>query len=206
MSVGIIVAFISAAISIIAIIVSLRTAQQQQHLSRQLAEEEHALLFEQVRTQRDSDIICWTKDCVDLLSECESFVMSYSRIDLQGEIRDRYNVLRHRLSALIDQGRMFFPNQEPDGKGGHKPAAYRGFRQLILTVLVRIYERLADFAAIEGEADRHQLRDSLMALRRLFVSEAQLAINPRRFMALKDMNELKQKKGIEIQHLDHEES
>ncbi len=205
MTIGIVVALVSTVISIIAIIVSLRTAQQQQELSRQLAEEEHALLFEQVRTQRDSGIIGWTKECVDVLSECESFVICYSPTDLQGEVRDRYNALYHRLSALIDQGRMFFPNQEPDGKGGDKPAAYRGYRQLILTVLVRAYDRLADFTGTTSEAERQQLRQSLMALRRLFVSEAQLAINPRRFMALKDMNELKQKKGIEIQHLDHEE-
>lgn len=45
------------------------------------------------------------------------------------------------LSALIEQGRFFFPNVPSEiNYGAHKPLAYRGYRNLVLEMLVAIYQ------------------------------------------------------------------
>lgn len=45
-----------------------------------------------------------------------------------------------RLSALIEQGRFFFPNiKTEEGYGKDKPPAYRGYRNLALDMLVASY-------------------------------------------------------------------
>lgn len=50
------------------------------------------------------------------------------------------NVELARLSALIEQGRFFFPNiDRDDGFGDDKPPAYRGYRNLALDFLVAYY-------------------------------------------------------------------
>lgn len=43
------------------------------------------------------------------------------------------------LSALIEQGRFFFPNIIEDEYGAGKPLAYRGYRSIVLKLLVEIY-------------------------------------------------------------------
>ena len=50
-----------------------------------------------------------------------------------------------RLSALIEQGRFFFPNIDRlDGYGRDKPPAYRGYRNLALDFLVASYKLFND--------------------------------------------------------------
>ena len=62
---------------------------------------------EQARMQRDSDIIAWAGEVSDLLSEMGEF--SIATGDVSAQIARRHE-LRHRLSAKIDLGRLFFPN------------------------------------------------------------------------------------------------
>lgn len=201
MSISVMLASASALVSLVAVAVSLKTAADQRKLARQLAEEEHRLLFEQVRTQRDNDIIEWTSRCVSILAEIESEVAFSGTCNKNTDEQSRLRELCHRLSALIDQGRMYFPNHAPHAKGGEKPPAYQGHRQVILTVLVRVYDKVAKFDARSGENAREQTVNSIGKYRRRFVSEAQLAINPRRYIALKEMNDLKAGKGLELQEL-----
>lgn len=206
LNIGTVVAVVSAFASLIAIVVSLRTARDQRELSRHLAEEEHLLLFEQVRMQRDSDVIRWTKECIQVLSACEAFVDFSGTAGWSSGQQERYEELCLRLSALIDEGRLFFPNQEPESKGAKKPGAYKGERQLILTVLVRVYDLFKKADGWEDAGKRREAVTSINQLRRLYVSEAQIAIDPRRYIALKEMNELKRKRGFEEQVTSGEES
>jgi len=201
MSIGVIVASLSAVVSLIAVIVALKTARDQRKLSENLAREEHRLLFEQVRMARDTDVIRWSSNCLGVLSEIESEVAfsgtsNNNSCDYSGLRR-----LCHRLSALIDQGRMYFPNQAPEAKGGDKPPAYQGYRQIILTVLVRIYDDVSKFDAASPPAEQQKIRDRIAKYRRRYVSEAQLAIDPRRYIALKEMNDVKAEMGLQEQEL-----
>ena len=65
----------------------------------------------------------------------------FLRLRLAGETSS--NDLRSgelaRLSALIEQGRFFFPNIIIDDFGNEKPPAYRGYRNLALDMLVASY-------------------------------------------------------------------
>src|SRR5262245_26397014 len=176
---------LAAFLALIALMISVRTARGQQRLSERLAKEQAQLLFEQVRMQRDSDILRWTQDCVCVLSQAESVFEKYAPTDITPEARQELHALHHRLSALIDHGRLFFPNSNPDKKGIDKPAAYQGFRQRILSRLVSAYGIVAKFERLQSEAHRKERLGRLNDLRRQFVSEAQLAIDPRRYIALK---------------------
>ena len=190
---------VAAFLALIALIVSVRTSRAQQRLSQDLAKEQSQLLFEQVRMQRDSDVLAWTQECVQVLAECEAFFESSGPAGLTADSREQLRTLRHRLSALIDCGRMFFPNHAPDKKGADNPAAYQGFRQRILSRLVSAYTVVSKFEKLKSDEPRLERLARLNALRRMFVSEAQLAIDPRRFIALKEMNEIRTQQGLEIQ-------
>jgi hypothetical protein len=190
---------VAAFLALIALIVSVRTARAQQQLTQDLAKEQGQLMFEQVRMQRDSDILRWTHDCVEVLARCEAYFESATPATQTAEARDELRGLRHRLSALIDCGRLFFPNHEPGKKGAENPAAYQGFRQRILSRLVAAYNVVSKFERLKSDEHRLERLARLNALRRMFVSEAQLAIDPRRFIALREMNEIRLQQGIELQ-------
>ncbi len=62
------------------------------------------------------------------------------RIKHSGVKTDEILDLLARLSALIEQGRFFFPNiDKEDFFGKEKPPAYRGYRNLALDFLVASY-------------------------------------------------------------------
>jgi hypothetical protein len=189
-----IAAVLSAIVAVVAVVVSARTSRKQQLLQ-----------FEQVRLQRDADVNRWAQACIELLASCESFVAVFDPTQRDRELNEQYRVMRYRLSALIDQGRLFFPNELPDSKGAHKPEAYRGVRQRILNMLVLAYEVFARYDDLPSDGERGHLATEIGEFRRHFVSEAQVAIDPRRFIELKEMNELKKEKGLEIQKPDGQE-
>lgn len=189
---------LAAILAVIALMISISTARAQQRLATSISREEQAMLFEQVRNQRDSDVIRWTEACVHGLAEIESFVAHTPASDSSA----RKHQLLSRLSALIDHGRLFFPNDQPESKGADKPAAYQGVRQMILTVLVSAYNVLAREETLASDAERAKACAELMELRRAFVSEAQLAIDPRRFIALKEMNAIRVGRGLSPQKIE----
>lgn len=183
---------LAAILAVIALMISISTSRAQQRLAERISGEEQAMLFEQVRNQRDSDIIRWTEACVHCLAEIESLIAHPP----SASVDDKKQSLLARLSALIDHGRLFFPNDQPDKKGAEKPAAYQGFRQKILTVLVSAYNVLAREESLANDGARATACAELTELRRAFVSEAQLAIDPRRFIALKEMNAIRAIRGL----------
>ena len=179
--------------------VSERLAKDQTALNERLAHEHSALLFEQVRMQRDSDVLRWSERCIAVLSEADTFVASDGAHSFEDAAAGRLAGLMARLSALIDEGRLYFPNETPARQGVEKPEAYRGFRQRILSVLIRAYDELTKASGARGNGDRSVRRGMLIDLRRQFVSEAQVAIDPRRFIALKELNELRIERGLRVQ-------
>ncbi|WP_140413384.1 hypothetical protein [Pandoraea sp. PE-S2T-3] len=86
---------------------------------------------------------------------------------------DKKNAVLVRLSALIDTGRWFFPNQWSDDYGTHKESAYRGIRQPVLDCAVDAYEVLRD-AEVGSDA-----KARIVTAQREFVSHIQTVLNPR---------------------------
>lgn len=79
--------------------------------------------------------------------------------------------LLSEISAAIDTGRWYFPNQSHTEMGLHKQPAYRGARQPILDQLVGAYNALSKLTGRE----RYQ---RLVEFQRCFVSEVQLVLDP----------------------------
>jgi len=79
------------------------------------------------------DLLKWHAEVIETLSRMKALA-------IMGDVEHlpRY---REHLSALIEQGRFFFPNiDRGDGFGLQKPPAYRGYRNLALDFLVALYE------------------------------------------------------------------
>lgn len=111
----------------------------------------------------------------DEASECISRAMHATRLQPAEQSKELYEVM-YRLSSLIDRGRWFFPNQWSDEIGLQKEPAYRGLRQSVLDHLVEAYDLVK--AMDENKAEVNP--SALVHQQRLFVSEVQRVLNPRR--------------------------
>ncbi|MEO0618074.1 MAG: hypothetical protein AAFZ01_02215 [Pseudomonadota bacterium] len=164
---------LAALLSVIALGLSLWVFFRQQRLSRW-----------QLRLHREDHVIAWVQNCIAILAEVEERASGHGHTDGALLQQDDYISLRSRLSFLIDEGRLYFPNHKSLTHGRHKHSAFQGHRQKILDPLVSFYEAMAALQAGDtgGEArDNVPGLASLNDLRRTFVSEAQRAIDPRKF-------------------------
>lgn len=196
---------LAAFFALAALIFSLKTAREQQSMSERIASEHQALQIEQLRMQRDSDILRWTERCIECLSDADVFASGLAGSAADFYADQRLAAIQMRLSALIDQGRMYFPNQAPESKGQEKPPAYQGERQRILSMLVHAHFALDGLKATHDPAKCMEVCQELLDLRRHFVSEAQIAIDPRRYVALKEMNQRRTEFGMKPQTPDEKE-
>ncbi|MGE0829273.1 MAG: hypothetical protein AB7O04_07980 [Hyphomonadaceae bacterium] len=136
------------------------------------------LQSETLKAEMDRDILGWTQETIDALSEGVWLARAHMAAQNRAELSDQISRLSWRLSALADRGRVFFPNIAPETHGQDKPGAFQGYRPPILdAVLFALYqvEQLTPTAQSTDAAMRF-----LQECRRLFVSEAQQALDPRR--------------------------
>lgn len=123
------------------------------------------------------DLRSWASEAIDVLAEesytCRAGDPSPSEDETLCLLR-----CRHRLSALIDRGRLLLPNERADEYGGYKAGAYRGLRHPALDALV------ASDLVLEGTLPLHAFPDrkaALTGLRREFVSAIQAIIDPQSY-------------------------
>ncbi|WP_353215153.1 hypothetical protein [Salinisphaera hydrothermalis] len=109
----------------------------------------------------------WGQDVIHVLTEA-CYVLDNP--DMSGDSRNR---LCERLSALVDIGRFYLPNQGPMSHGAHKPAAYRGYRHRALDPLVAA-TRVLNLGLPNGPDEAKVMRE----LRREFVSALFLILGP----------------------------
>jgi hypothetical protein len=95
-----------------------------------------------------------------------------------GEFFKTRHDLRSQLSALIDRGRWFLPNDSPEDYGATKPAAFRGVRHGALDALVSCL-RILEALNYKEKACNPQSRDAAVEYKRTFVSHIQEALDPR---------------------------
>lgn len=136
------------------------------------------LQYETLRAEMDSDVIAWAHDAIDLVSQGAALARGRGETYPAEDFRRIAHECAQQLSAIADRGRLFFPNEEPDRHGQDKEAAFQGFRPPILDAIVFSCARLQRMSA-EGGPDMESA-DFLNKCRRLLVSEAQNAIDPRR--------------------------
>jgi len=161
---------LAAFLSLTALLVSLWVFYRQQKLNRW-----------QLRLHREDHIIEWSRSCIGVLAEIEEAARTHSGTSTELLPQKEFIILRSRLSAMIDEGRLYFPNIQSRTYGRKKHEAYRGHRQPILDPLVEFYGRMKDIQSRPEELGDEKTLDALNAVRRKFVSAAQTAIDPRRF-------------------------
>ena len=102
--------------------------------------------------QRVIRIHDWGNDCIDALAEAGQFSLSNT-----SDFSDEYcytmykGDILHRLSSLIDRGRLFYRNTDQDKFGHSKFPARRGYRPEILDPLVAAYRSIL---VLSGSADK----------------------------------------------------
>ena len=154
----------SAVVALLSALIAARETGKQRRLQQ-----------EDLRARIDAASLDWGSEAIDLLSHACMLVTSNHLTEHEFETR-RVDYTA-RLSALIDRGRMFFPNLMDDGMhGATKASAYRGKRPPILDTLIYAYHelRLAKPGHDQGAAD------FLVECRRLLVSELQTHLDPAR--------------------------
>ncbi len=161
---------LAAVLSAFALLLSLWVFSRQQKLARW-----------QLRLHREDHIIEWSRACVGLLAEIEEASETHRGSNTQLLPERDYVQFRARLSALIDEGRLYFPNIQSLMHGRDKHGAYRGHRQKILDPLVEFYDRMKVVQYDPAEVATEEKFEALNAIRRRFVTAAQTAIDPRRF-------------------------
>ncbi|MEL6289103.1 MAG: hypothetical protein AAFQ35_10045 [Pseudomonadota bacterium] len=178
---------VAAILSLFAILLSLWVFARQQRLGRW-----------QLRVQRDDNILHWAHACIGIMAEVEQRVSADegappASVAAPVLSAEAFIMLRARLSSLIDEGRLYFPNVQSKTHGIDKHGAYRGHRQPILDPLVAFYDcmavlkrsdRAADAPVASAVISSSAVDSDIAALnghRREFVTWCQTKIDPRLF-------------------------
>jgi hypothetical protein len=168
-TIGVIIGVVSAVTAIAAALVSWlaarksdRVAVSQQRLGT------HTAAAEWLRDLRE-----WASEAIDVLSEA-SYTCGHGDTS-QHDCTEQLRACRHRVSALIDRGRFFLPNQHVENVGGDKPSAFRGWRHAALDPLVAA-ERVLSGQVGPGQFETREA--ALVQMRREFVSAIQRILAP----------------------------
>ena len=126
-------------------------------------------------TQRIIRIHDWGNDCIDALAEAGQLcLLQKSEFPNSDAYAIQKSELLHRLSALIDRGRLFYKNVGQDQYGLHKFPARRGYRPEILDPLIAAYRSVLEMS---GSANENGCR-RLYEWRGRFITLLQYEVHP----------------------------
>ncbi|MCE9521046.1 MAG: hypothetical protein K8S25_01280 [Alphaproteobacteria bacterium] len=161
-----VVGVVSAGISLVALAINLLITRRQTRIS-----------FETLKFNNDSQVMNWANRVVVAMSE--ALHVSGATNVSAAFLHERGLSLSTNLSALIDEGRWFFPNTGSRSTDGEKPGAYRGSRQAILDHVFVVYQCASELQQF-GDGSREALAGRIAEAKRHFVTEVQHAVDPRR--------------------------
>ena len=147
--------------------------------SRAETRKQRQLRTEQLRQSIDAASLEWGNGAIDTLVKAALFARTRHMQQTEPGFQGAKTNLLIAISALVERGRMFFPNLNEDGKGAEKEGAYRGHRPPILDALMWSYYEL-DALTREGGPTGDNSADFFDDCRRLMVSELQAHLDPRR--------------------------
>lgn len=143
--------------------ISRRDGQRQHALAREAEEAQRRVdELERVR-QRDANVAIWGGQVIDLMAELE--VACWPSSSEPSAEPAKFHELGQRASALVDRGRLFFPNVKPD----YAPPADEGVRVRILDQVLRACY-VARHMAVAREIDARLMRHHVWQARREFVA------------------------------------
>jgi hypothetical protein len=137
------------------------------------------LQYETLRAEMDAEVIAWAHEAIELVSQSIALAKGRGGAYRGEELHRLTHETSQKLSSVADRGRLFFPNESPQSHGQDKEAAFQGYRPPILDAVVFACNRIGRMDAGASGAD-DATADFLTKCRRLLVSEAQNAIDPRR--------------------------
>jgi len=85
-----------------------------------------------MKMAHDSDVIGWSDEVVTLLAYAQEMLVEKGVSYNDADFRARRSDVRARLSALIDRGRLFFPNRKHGDYGMDKEPGFQGRRHKAL--------------------------------------------------------------------------
>jgi hypothetical protein len=109
------------------------------------------------------DLRNWASEAIDVLSEAV-----YASDGTQEPVPSDARRYIPQLSALIDRGRFFLPNQYTERYGTDKLPAFRGYRHAALDPLV------SALIVLEGNVEDKELHDYVAHNRRAVLRELQM--------------------------------
>ncbi len=137
------------------------------------------LQTESLRQSIDAASLEWGNAAIEALARSAMFARTRNMQANDGAFFANKANLLIAISSLVDRGRMFFPNYNPQTKGAEKEGAYRGHRPPILDALMWTYHELESLAR-EGGPSSEDSGAFIDECRRLLVSELQAHLDPRR--------------------------
>jgi hypothetical protein len=132
--------------------------RRQEETTRETARRREVGVAEWMRDLRD-----WASEAIEVLSEAV-----YASDGTQEPVPSDARRYIPPLSALIDQGRFFLPNQYTEQYGTHKLPAFRGYRHAALDPLV------SAFIVLEGKFKDEELQNYVARNRRAVLRELQM--------------------------------
>lgn len=133
---------------------------------------------EQIQATREANICVWSEKCLRALCAAEGFCELSGHFQSHADWMVRKSEVLGELSAQVDYGRLYFPNELKSGYGLHKETAYQGERQPILDHLVKAH-RVVLKSTCGSDLGCKQRKD-IVQHRREFISRVHEQINPRR--------------------------
>jgi len=160
------VAVAAAAVSLIALVFNL--AMWRRHVRTGI---------EVLKFSNDGHLMAWANRVLAAMSEAQHLCAATNVGPLY--LNERALALATTLSALMDEGRWFFPQTPRPTADHNKPTRSRAPRQTVIEQLSAVYDSVNELQRLEEPA-----KEALMArigeARRQFVAEVQHAIDPRR--------------------------
>lgn len=139
-----------------------------------------------LKLAHDSDIIGWADEVIAALANAQEMMAEKGVSYGDAEFPARRSAARAHVSALIDRGRLFFPNRAAGAHGAEKEIGYQGHRQPVLDILVAAYV-VIDKAGGGSGPDKEAV-EGLTKQRRLFLAEVFKTIDPvRRGETIKEL-------------------
>ena len=154
-------------------------------ISRNETRKQRAIQMENLRHGLDAQSLGWGNHCIDVLNRAAMFARTRQhQTNDSSFLQQRVNLLL-AISSLVERGRLFFPNIDPQSKGVEKEGAYRGSRPPILDALMYAYYEIEALTR-QGGPTAENSADFIDDCRRLLVSELQAHFDPRRRDAIID--------------------
>lgn len=164
-------------LTVLVSIVSAAIALYSAYRARLSARETRKLQLYAYRRDNLKELRLWSERVLRVMGEAV-YLCDLNPARIPGTFFESRHRLRRELSILLDEGKWFLPNSDPDAHGTYKPGAYRGFRQEALNAIAATLA-LMDHTSYTDQNKNQALRKPLADQKRNFTTEIQGALDPK---------------------------